>query len=244
MERILQQLKTQSSARTSAVMGVQAQLTQLAATLSAVQARLDEKRWPYVTTAAYLGLSDPTVQFEFEVPGNMWLQSEGEVLHKISVYGGAFAVLILAWGVGALQLGNRMEPFFKTKLVVEQVQEERAAQLLALLPAQVRLTQFSMTPIYREVGTGELLERRTVCGLVEVMTTLQSSPGLKKSGKSNPKHSNHAQTSPLLLFNNALENLSDRALYFRASRAEAVGALEIALKAHIFLVTGELLRSA
>ena len=66
-----------------------------------------------------------------------WLK-EGELLHKAPVYGGAFEVQLLSGAVGAEEVDGKWEPAFITKVVMAQVQEDRAKQILGLLPqAQV-----------------------------------------------------------------------------------------------------------
>ena len=227
----------ENAAQASVLKGVQAQLAQLAALLSAVQARLDEEQRPYVTLAAYLGLSDPTVKFSCELPGSVWLQREGEVLYRVPVYGGAFEVQLLCSEVGAAEAGvKRWEPYFKTKVVVTRVQEERAAQLLALLPvAQVQLMQFAMTPTYRDEYTGTVLQREVVawaCGGDKDIARLPGGLGGVGVGK-----------VCKLNFGKALEMMGVPP-FSRPSRAEAVDALEVALKALTFMVTGELRLSA
>ena len=145
----------ESAAQASVLGGVQRQMNQLATTLAAVQVRLAalEQR-PSVTLAAYLGLSDPTVNFEFELPGRMWLRAEGEVLHTVPLHGGVFELRVLCLGLGADEAGGgRWTPTLRTGLFVACAQDERAGQLLALLPlAQAQLMRFAMTAKREEVG--------------------------------------------------------------------------------------------
>ena len=176
------------------------------------------------------------IEFEFESPGCA-LRKVGEVLHRIPVYGGGFEVHIQALGLGAEGVGDsKWEPFFVTKLVVARVQEEQAAQLLAVLPKpEVRLMKFGMTPTYRDAATGVTRRKKKRAWahsghwLDDTFYLSTAAPGEQIRMRSS-----------VHVFDNALKNMAAPPPYNRASSAEAVEALEAALKQHTFLVTGEL----
>ena len=234
------QMDARSARQASTVEGMQQQLTHLATMLSAVQAKLDERKRPGVEALmdAYRGLSNPQVMIEFEVPGSGWLQKEGEVLHKVPIYGGAFEVQLRCLGVGAAEANGMWVPFLKSKVAVARVHEERAAQLLTLLPqAQVQLIQFSLMPMYRDAATGKVLHRERA-----TMSCGRSDPDNYIAKLTRAAGGNGGIC--VLILNRALAHMSESPPYVGASMAKAVEALEVALRAHTFLVMGELKLSA
>lgn len=186
-----------------------------------------------------------TVKAEAEIPGSVWLQKEGTVLHTIPVYGGAFEVQLHCVEVGAKERNGKWEPFFTTRFVVARVQEEgdRATLLLDLWPqAQVQVMSLSMTPMCKkgssmeatgEVDMGE--EAQWVGGRGSDVIQLPRSDaagGISEGTDSKAK------------LDNALHYLGGPPPHTMATRAEAVEALKAALKELTFLFRAELELSA
>ena len=117
------------------------------------------------------------------------------------------------------------------------MQEERAAQLLSMLPRPtVQLIKFDMTPTYKDAAMG--------------VTEIKKKKVWRKTDwRRNYDSANLAKAAPggiteafsfKHMFDNALENMAVPPPYDRASSTEALDAQEAALKQHTFLVTGEL----